>query len=134
MKDMFKITDIQLTDTDLLIKEGTVEIDISCCGAALRKIFAAFVLLYTLAMTPEKKRIYLFEEPESLIYPGLLQHFLYLFIQDARKAHLQMLIVSNSDEVRHLLGREVSYFWKVLIIRRAHLLCTALLEIQKAAI
>jgi len=64
-------------------KVDSLLIEIAICGAAFRKIFVSFVLLFSLVEAKESLRLFLFEEPESLLYPDLFQHFMILFLDEA---------------------------------------------------
>jgi len=68
-------------------------------GAAIQKIFATLILFHTLLRLDAKQKIFLVEEPESLLYPLLVAKYFRLLYLEARKNKIQMIVTSNSKHV-----------------------------------
>jgi predicted ATP-dependent endonuclease of OLD family len=89
-------------------RNGT-QTEIALAGAALRKIFVAFGLLFTLLETQEQDRIFLMEEPESQLYPALMQSFMALFFEVSDK-NVQVITTTNSHQVLDMFSPSVVVF------------------------
>lgn len=89
-------------------EEFDTKMEIALCGAAFRKIFGAFVILFTLIEFNDTSiRLLLIEEPESLLYPALLQQFFILFLQDIHQGKVQAIVTSNSSGIQELFSPQV---------------------------
>jgi predicted ATPase len=106
LKDLFSFDSLQPDEKNLLVCKGdSSKVEIMFTGAALRKVFVALVLLYTLIDLPEKQRVFLIEEPEAQLYPVLQRKFLALLIDVAKKNRIQFFVTSNSDCVRNFFSQ-----------------------------
>lgn len=113
MKALFNTSAIKTHDDESLFieEQSKFSIEIGLCGSAYRKIFFAFVLLYTLATSKEPVKVYLFEEPETLLYPAILQHLIILFLKDAKMLNIQVIFTSNSHKVQNLFKPEARLYF-----------------------
>lgn len=89
----------------LMVEEHGIQVEIMLAGAALRKVFSALVLLYTLAETEQRQRIYLIEEPDALLYPLLQTQFMAILIEVCNQYQIQLFVSSNSDAVRKFFAQ-----------------------------
>jgi len=97
--DLFAIDGMSIGEREIDIKEGTSTTEIMFTGEAFRKVFSALVLLYTLASTPEKHRVFIIEEPEAHLYPTIQESFIQLLTSLADEYKVQLFLTTNSQNV-----------------------------------
>jgi len=101
MKDLFpEIENIYIKDSippKILIEEKETITEVMHYGDAFQKIFVSFILLFTLIQLPEKRKIFLMEEPETFIYSQLFDKFFPIIDHLASKHKIQMIWTSNSS-------------------------------------
>jgi len=100
---LFGITEISGKNNQIFITERNnhTKLEISFQGSAVQKVFATLILFHTLVRLESKaeQRIFLVEEPESLLYPSLLSEWFRNLYFEARKNNIQMIVTSNSSHV-----------------------------------
>jgi predicted ATP-dependent endonuclease of OLD family len=97
---MFNIDNLHEEDNfELMVEQDGVTTEVMLAGAAFRKVFVALVLLFTLAEKPEAQRVFLIEEPESMLYPVLQRVFIQTLLDLCKIHRIQLLATSNSDSI-----------------------------------
>jgi predicted ATP-dependent endonuclease of OLD family len=82
-------------------------VEIGTTGSAFRKVFTGLVLLFTLALYPEKVKVLLMEEPEAQLHPELSNRFINYILHQATKHKIQLVIATTSHQAFDLLYDKV---------------------------
>jgi hypothetical protein len=99
IQEMFSITLESSDRYSIFAVQNDQKVEIMFQGAAFRKVFATFAILYTLASAIEHNRILLIEEPEALLYPTLQRKLLEVLFEVTTTYQIQLIVTSNSDLV-----------------------------------
>ncbi len=121
MKFLLKIKGIAVDTKDnegdiYITEESGATVEIALTGAACRKIFTTFVLLFTLVDAPEKTKLFLIEEPEAQLYPKLHQMFMTAILLITKQHRIQVIVTTNSHLTLDLFPRQVIVMLSLLIL------------------
>jgi predicted ATP-dependent endonuclease of OLD family len=102
MKQLLGIQDQRYEDPWVYVTESEGgEVEIMYTGEALRKVFSALVLFYSLVLEAkaEGSCVYLIEAPEAHLDPTLQRSFATLLLDLARQHKVQLFITTTSAHI-----------------------------------
>lgn len=105
MKNLLQIVDIieiRTNGIQIEIQDPYGTVEILFAGEALRKVFTALTLLYSLVETEESAKVFLVEEPEAHLYPTLQSGVFTLFCDIANANDIQLFVTTNAESILNL--------------------------------